>query len=85
MSEVEIDIRAKMHHKWMHSLVFLLLLIQISLCCYKKQYTFVNDPTELVPEGLPTRMLGWEQMILMFSMNPPSEVSKVMIILKDKF
>jgi len=28
---------------------------------------------ELVPEELPTRMLGWEQMILMFSHKPSSE------------
>ena len=32
---------------------------------------------ELVPENLPTRMLGWEQMILMFSHKPSSEVMMI--------
>ena len=34
--------------------------------CYKKEHIFVNDTRELVPADHPSRMLGWEQMVLMF-------------------
>ena len=64
----------KMQLQWVKPLGLLFCLIQAALCCYKREDIFVNDPRELVPEGLPNRMLGWEQMILMFSNQPKDKV-----------
>ena len=64
----------KMHPQWLKLLSLLFCGIKMTLCCSKRLDYDVDDPKELVPEGLPTRMLGWEQMILMFSHKPPSEV-----------
>ena len=46
----------------------------IALGCYTKEEKYVNDPAELVPDSHPSRMLGWEQMVLMFPNYPKIKV-----------
>jgi len=51
---------------WIQNIAFFALAIQSVICCYTREDVMVDNPRELVPEGHPTRMLGWEQMLLMF-------------------
>ena len=50
------------------------LKLHITLGCYTKEDKYVQAPAELVPDSHPSRMLGWEQMVLMFPNYPKIKV-----------
>ena len=45
-----------------------------ALGCYTKEEKYVKARSELVPDSHPSRMLGWEQMVLMFPNYPKIKV-----------
>ena len=45
-----------------------------ALGCYTKEDKYVKARSELVPDSHPSRMLGWEQMVLMFPNYPKIKV-----------
>ena len=47
-------------------IVFFAFIIHTVWCCSSKTDVEVSNPHQLVPNGHPQRMLGWEQMLLMF-------------------
>ena len=51
---------------WALPFVLWFFTIQSVYCCYKREDIYETNPLNLVPGEHPARMLGWEQMMLMF-------------------
>ena len=59
-------IKATMVHRWLYPFVLMLFVTHDVHCCYSREDIYETDPRKLVPKNEPPRMLGWEQMVLMF-------------------
>jgi hypothetical protein len=59
------NIKATMIH-WMQPFLLMLFAMHYVHCCYSREDVTEADPNKLSPPNEPPRMLGWEQMILMF-------------------
>ena len=65
------NIAATMMNHWMQAFALLFIAINYVQCCKTRDIIYEPDPEALTPPDEhgnhdPPRMLGWEQMILMF-------------------
>ena len=71
----------KMLLKYEQVFVLIVWMIRITFGCYSKEETSFANPELLVPTDHPTRMLGWEQMVLMFPNYP--KIAVIVIHIRD--
>ena len=60
------NIEATMMIHWMQALALMVFAMHFTHCCHTRDIIYQPDPETLAPNQDPPRMLGWEQMILMF-------------------